>query len=160
MRGVPVISIAEAVGDPRVKKARCYVCKQTKLISKRRGSKFTCVECAEPLRQQRRAARCILTMAIKAGFIRSHHGQQCVDCGAPAIGLEHREYSRPLDVEPICNSCNFRRGPAKLLRANDPPLSASVATTDTPAPLRHSLSDVGHRLYSGPNPLGGGDACP
>lgn len=36
----------------------------------------------------------------------------CVDCGSRATVYEHRDYSRPLDVEPVCVSCNRRRGTA------------------------------------------------
>lgn len=36
----------------------------------------------------------------------------CVDCGKPAEIYEHRDYSRPLDVEPTCVSCNRHRGTA------------------------------------------------
>lgn len=36
----------------------------------------------------------------------------CVDCGAPARDYDHRDYNRPLDVEPVCRRCNMRRGPA------------------------------------------------
>ena len=36
----------------------------------------------------------------------------CVDCGSPAEIYEHRDYNRPLDVQPVCRSCNSRRGPA------------------------------------------------
>lgn len=36
----------------------------------------------------------------------------CVDCGAPAECHDHRDYSKPLHVEPVCRSCNVRRGPA------------------------------------------------
>lgn len=35
----------------------------------------------------------------------------CVDCGRPAECYDHRDYLRPLDVEPVCYSCNRRRGP-------------------------------------------------
>lgn len=34
----------------------------------------------------------------------------CVDCGAVATQYEHRDYARPLDVEPICKGCNLKRG--------------------------------------------------
>lgn len=37
----------------------------------------------------------------------------CVDCGInPATEYDHREYARPLDVSPVCLSCNLRRPPA------------------------------------------------
>lgn len=37
----------------------------------------------------------------------------CVDCKRwPATVYEHRDYSKPLDVEPVCHNCNMKRGPA------------------------------------------------
>lgn len=36
----------------------------------------------------------------------------CVDCGNIATGYDHRDYNKPLDVDPVCNSCNLIRGPA------------------------------------------------
>lgn len=37
----------------------------------------------------------------------------CVDCKrAPAKVYDHRDYSKPLEVEPVCHWCNSRRGPA------------------------------------------------
>jgi len=39
---------------------------------------------------------------------------ECVDCGAPATCYDHRDYSKPLDVEPVCWKCNAQRGPAKF----------------------------------------------
>lgn len=46
---------------------------------------------------------------------------KCVDCGAVATQYEHRNYGRPLDVEPVCRTCNVRRGPAKVPTRNDYP---------------------------------------
>ena len=45
-------------------------------------------------------------------------GIRCVDCGAPATQWDHRSYSRPLDVDPVCSSCNIRRGPATHSESN------------------------------------------
>lgn len=37
----------------------------------------------------------------------------CVDCKRkPAAVYDHRDYSKPLEVEPVCHWCNGRRGPA------------------------------------------------
>ena len=36
----------------------------------------------------------------------------CVDCAAPAVDYEHRDYNRPLAVEPVCRRCNLARGAA------------------------------------------------
>ena len=35
---------------------------------------------------------------------------KCVDCGKPAQCWDHRDYDKPLDVEPVCGSCNGKRG--------------------------------------------------
>ena len=37
---------------------------------------------------------------------------KCVDCGGMAQGWDHRDYTKPLDVMPVCRPCNNRRGPA------------------------------------------------
>jgi hypothetical protein len=37
----------------------------------------------------------------------------CVDCGGVALEYDHRDYGRPVEVEPVCRSCNKRRGRAK-----------------------------------------------
>lgn len=34
----------------------------------------------------------------------------CVDGAAPATCYDHRDYKKPLDVVPVCNSCNAKRG--------------------------------------------------
>lgn len=39
-------------------------------------------------------------------------GVPCVDCGDPATGYDHRDYRKPLEVDPVCNPCNRRRGVA------------------------------------------------
>ena len=34
----------------------------------------------------------------------------CVDCSNKATQYEHRDYKKPLEVEPVCRRCNFIRG--------------------------------------------------
>ncbi len=52
--------------------------------------------------------------AIRRGELKSLWDGKtaCVDCGKPAIYYDHRDYGEPLDVEPVCASCNSNRGPA------------------------------------------------
>jgi hypothetical protein len=65
------------------------------------------------LSAQRRAFRAV-TAAVRSGALPQLDGSvECVDCGRPAKCYEHRDYSRPLDVEPVCVSCNKNRGTAK-----------------------------------------------
>lgn len=35
----------------------------------------------------------------------------CVDCGKRAQHWDHRDYLKPLEVDPVCASCNKKRGP-------------------------------------------------
>lgn len=35
----------------------------------------------------------------------------CVDCGIGAQCYDHRDYTKPLEVEPVCIRCNRLRGP-------------------------------------------------
>jgi hypothetical protein len=63
-----------------------------------------------------RAAQ-IVCRAIKSGALKSlkDNSVLCVDCGLkPASQYEHRDYAKPLDVEPVCQRCNLKRGPARL----------------------------------------------
>lgn len=50
--------------------------------------------------------------AIKSGRLAHPSACQCADCGKPATDYDHRDYSKPLDVQPVCRSCNKLRGPA------------------------------------------------
>lgn len=62
-------------------------------------------------RMQRKA--CVLVqLAIRRGVLKKISGQSCIDCGKPADCYDHRFYSRPLEVEPVCFGCNKRRGSA------------------------------------------------
>lgn len=56
----------------------------------------------------------LVRAAIKRGELKPIKGQLCTDCGAPAKDYDHRDYSKPLEVDPVCRSCNLNRGPAKV----------------------------------------------
>jgi hypothetical protein len=63
-----------------------------------------------------RAAQ-IVCRAVKAGRLTNLRDSNvlCTDCKLRrATNYEHRDYSKPLEVEPICISCNLMRGPAIL----------------------------------------------
>lgn len=60
-------------------------------------------------------AQSAVQQAMRDGLLPRPRTLRCADCGCPAVEYEHRDYNKPLDVEPICRSCNLRRGPAKPL---------------------------------------------
>lgn len=54
-----------------------------------------------------------LQRAIIVGTLPPAREFHCADCGTAAQCYDHRDYSEPLNVVPVCTSCNIRRGPAK-----------------------------------------------
>jgi hypothetical protein len=50
--------------------------------------------------------------AIRLGHMKPAREFGCTDCPAPAIEYDHRDYSKPLTVDPVCRRCNLKRGPA------------------------------------------------
>lgn len=68
--------------------------------------------------QQR--AQATVAEARKRGLLPELDGSiACSDCDKPAKQYDHRDYSRALDVEPVCRSCNVRRGTAKWPQPSD-----------------------------------------
>lgn len=63
----------------------------------------------------------VVNCAKAAGVLPSLAGGDyaCTDCGAAAEHYDHRDYARPLDVEPVCRACNVHRGPARFPQASD-----------------------------------------
>jgi hypothetical protein len=74
-----------------------------------------CVSCqrAHDIRSNRvtRAASARVSYAVRTGKLARPTTLTCADCGQPATEYDHRDYSRPLQVEPVCHPCNKRRGP-------------------------------------------------
>lgn len=70
-----------------------------------------CSECSYKIAQIRKEVNAI----IRQANLPPADGQTCVDCGKRAFHYDHRYYSRPLDVVPVCRVCNIRRGAARDL---------------------------------------------
>lgn len=79
-----------------------------------------------------------VTAAIKRGDIPPIKGQQCAhgECRDEAIVYDHRDYTKPLEVTPVCRSCNALLGAAKL---------------DLDAVRQHLMSDPDFPLIEGGN---------
>lgn len=57
-------------------------------------------------------AHAAVAKAIRDGALRPPREFQCVDCYRDAEVYDHRDYTKPLDVQPVCRGCNLCRGPA------------------------------------------------
>lgn len=90
----------------------CHMC-GTPWHERRSGT--DCYPCHEAeLRAVSWRAQRAVKKAVAAGRLPALDGRvRCVDCGKPARVYDHREYAKPLDVQPVCSGCNVRRGPAK-----------------------------------------------
>lgn len=71
-----------------------------------------CIDCEIWAEQTKSSAYLIVSKAIQAGELPNPRSLQCTDCDAPASEYDHRDYSKPLEVDPTCRRCNARRGPA------------------------------------------------
>jgi hypothetical protein len=80
----------------------------------------TCLPCATYSNERTGAMAAInaVAKAIKSGKLAPVKTLICVDCGSTAQCYEHRDYNKPLEVEPVCRKCNFRRGSAIPLKNN------------------------------------------
>lgn len=58
----------------------------------------------------RRAAHAFTRAAIASGFLVDPTSCACTDCGKQAECYDHRDYSKPMAVDPVCRSCNNIRG--------------------------------------------------
>jgi hypothetical protein len=98
-------------------------------ISNRHGLAKWCLKCQS---SQWRYGSKNRTPGVKSGQVRAHQAVfravqkgllarpetlKCVDRDEQAAHYDHRDYNRPLDVEPVCRSCNYKRGPAIPLTA-------------------------------------------
>lgn len=93
---------------------RCCICAEVELVTG--GSKkFICSTCREAghyVGHGKEVAGALVARAIRNGVLPSPRGRACADCGGPATEYDHRDYNKPLTVEPVCRGCNARRGPA------------------------------------------------
>ncbi len=91
--------------------AACATCGAD--ITKRCGSVVKlCLPCGYKASPSGGAARAwrLVSAAVSRGDLKPARDHVCVDCGKQASVYDHRDYSKPLDVQPVCRSCNKLRG--------------------------------------------------
>jgi hypothetical protein len=94
----------------------CAGCEQPNTtVKKGRGKRVYCNDCQVRSMNRRSTLTAAVKRAISEGKLLNPSSLKCVDCGKPAFCYDHRDWSKPLDVEPVCRSDNNRRGAAKNL---------------------------------------------
>lgn len=97
-------------------KFTCITCGVVDLVtggsSNYRCSKCRSINGIDPLKTPKYLAHAAVAKAIRTGALVRPETFQCVDCQGAATVYDHRDYSQPLRVDPVCRSCNSRRGPA------------------------------------------------
>lgn len=90
----------------------CYTC-ACDITDREAGSRY-CLPCYYASTRTGGAdrAHAAVSRAVAAGRLKKASECVCVDCGAQARCYDHRDYNKPLDVEPVCSRCNKLRGPA------------------------------------------------
>lgn len=111
----------------------CRVCKHPftgRRVFGRGGPQAYCGQCARnvaalvKIASGAKRAHKMIRDAIKHGHLPRLDGDYaCVDCGESATCYDHRDYNYPLMVEPVCRSCNGKRGRAKHILGD-------IATTE------------------------------
>lgn len=90
----------------------CALCGGANPMSRMFISPYCSLFCANEVAKARASAAGPLRAAIKSGQIQKAGTFKCVDCGADAHDYDHRAYLDPLGVDPVCRSCNLKRGVA------------------------------------------------
>ncbi len=124
-------------GKNNTHKPTCSYCQMDEKLASRR--KKQCANCGLEIPDSRRmdtsycSHKCsneVVHIALKAGA-KVHAAIRrgsipkldgtigCVDCGRTARHYDHRDYTKPLDVVPVCISCNFKRGTANVIRHHE-----------------------------------------
>lgn len=91
-------------------------CQTCGTVARRWGQWRHCFPCFVSQQIIRGRAHAAVLKAIQRGELAPAFTRPCVDCGSGAQCYDHRDYTKPLDVSPVCRSCNYRRGSAIQLR--------------------------------------------
>lgn len=110
---IPVTLTREPRRKVEPRTFQCVTCLQT-FVVRHTKLKRSCIDCEALRVRAKEAAQAQVHKEIKAGRMKPATAYACVDCGAPAKHYEHRDYTQPLWVDPVCQRCNRLRGPAAL----------------------------------------------
>jgi hypothetical protein len=88
----------------------CFRCGVS--IRRHSGIARVCLACNGKPSLLAARAHGLVHRAVKKGELPPARALACADCGKPACDYDHRDYNKPLEVEPTCRRCNLLRGSA------------------------------------------------
>lgn len=101
------------------KKFNCQICGTFEYVRGGGGNagRYLCDTCRknsgrQDLDSPQYIAHKEVSKARRRGELPDPKTLKCVDCGVDATEYDHRDYSKPLEVNPVCRGCNRRRGSA------------------------------------------------
>lgn len=99
-------------------KQACALCGDefNSIGSSRYGSPYCSLACVLLFTEARTKVAAKVAAAVNRGWLVRARDLKCVDCGNQADHYDHRNYTQPLSVQPVCRSCNKKRGPALDIR--------------------------------------------
>ncbi len=112
--GIAYSTVHRALKTGKVSEPEDFLCVKCGAVTWRGHSSKYCQQCDLIVEKINLWAMGRVANAVKAGKLPPVRTLTCVDCGAPAVGYDHRDYSKPLDVQPVCRRCNWKRGPANF----------------------------------------------
>ena|SRR5688572_3284758 len=108
------LTLSRQARKPReIRTFQCVTCLGTFTV-RFLPTKRSCIDCEQLREDAKKACTNRIYREVKAGRMPPPTAYKCADCGDKATMYEHRDYTKPLDVEPVCRSCNTARGPARL----------------------------------------------
>jgi hypothetical protein len=88
----------------------CRVCNY-EIVDRHHAAKL-CFPCADHSKNGGYKAHQQVKKAVASGILATVRELKCLDCGNQAEIYDHKDYNKPLEVEPVCRSCNNKRGSA------------------------------------------------
>lgn len=132
-------------------KIKCLICLGKNKAELGKSNLFVCDECQSEMKKRRsilrgqEAAKVCVAKATKRGMlprVRFNKGEAwCRDCGFYASSYDHRDYNKPLAVDPVCWECNVLRGPAVPLSGYRDPYLKFYPVLDLPFRARRWLKN-------------------
>lgn len=135
---------ARRLGRPMIDLV-CHACKVPFSRTKRySGRAYYCPLYAGEAHYARMYAMAEVHRAIHCGVLMRADQKRCVDCDDWAMCWDHRDYSKPFYIEPVCLSCNCLRPPAYhgTPRFSDFDTSTEIGCSVAPLSAGRPLSEL------------------